>query len=706
MKILSGLFVLILLVEAVPCAAAVGTVKTKWGDAAFVTHVPASKTQVAAVLYALTDDVKDVSRCPIAKLNERGYGVITLDCTKLTGGDKAAAWAAAIKGTKAALKDDEDIDAEAIGVILDKVEPGWDEKEENWMALADAYDRKGWNADPSKVAKTRPFKVMAWNLEGKSETEKELKSLVALLKDVNPDVVLISENYGKLPQIVSMMGGGWSGEAFSMNLAVLSRWPVVKTARPYEAPWNYLDPTGPFNFGLAELTVGGQRVRVCPLWLNFEHGTPRFSTPREEELSGILASVAREIRESDVVPLIIGGDFNGYVDPHEQMMTAAGFVDTYRRFHPDLDGTNVTTWASRDGGKRIFNDYIFAKGEKAVPVSSEIFQAPWHSPFAYRSRDYESFPSDHGFVLTTFELAIPEPPKRSFRSRAGTGALVHYQGVIGEKKGCECVAQGSGVKADEGKVFTFASWNAGHFSLGKRSVSTIADAEGPARAKAYSDFLDEVGADIIGIAEYSEYFTSGSRMQAGGAVFGRYASGVVGPWHDYQWNAQFWKGFAFVTTKTVEYPQHDQRVYYLATRLKVLGEEIVFVETHLDWRTFLPGHENDRKRQMQRIVDDFKDEDCVVIAGDFNIGLRDGKGKTIDNPSEYEVFEKAGFTLGNDGRYKTCPAGMTNDAEQSYALDNVIVKGLDILEFKIFDRPDLSDHALVRARLRIPAKRD
>ena len=77
---------------------------------------------------------------------------------------------------------------------------------------------------------------------------------------------------------------------------------------------------------------------------------------------------------------------------------------------------------------------------------------------------------------------------------------------------------------------------------------------------------------------------------------------------------------------------------------------------------------------------------------------------------EYQVrpkgCEKAGFTLGNDGRYKTCPAGMTNDAEQSYALDNVIVKGLDILEFKIFDRPDLSDHALVRARLRIPAKRD
>ena len=395
------------------------TVRTRYGTAEYVKHVPDSKTQVAAVLYALTSDIGDATRCPVAKLNARGYGVVTLDCTKLSG-DRGAAWAAAIKAVKAALESDRDIDADAIGVVLDKAEPGWDEDEANWMALADAYDRKGWNADPSKVVRTQPFKVMAWNLEGKSESEKELASLAELLKDVNPDVLLVSEIYGRLPRIVSLLGGGWSGERFSMNLAVVSRWPIARTECPYEAPWNYLDPTGPFNFALAELVVRRQRVRVCPLWLNWEHGTPRFSNPRDEEMSGILASVAGEIREADDVPIVIGGDFNGYCEPHEKMMADAGFADTYRLFHPELDGTNTYTWArSTKPSDREFIDYIFSKGAKLRPVASETFHAAWHQPFEYKGKRYDSYPSDHGFILTTFELELPVPPARRFKAKKG-----------------------------------------------------------------------------------------------------------------------------------------------------------------------------------------------------------------------------------------------------------------------------------------------
>ncbi len=97
------------------------TVRTRYGTAEYVKHVPDSKTQVAAVLYALTGDIGDAARCPVAKLNARGYGVVMLDCTKLSG-DRGAAWAAAIKAVKAALASDRDIDADAIGVVLDKTE--------------------------------------------------------------------------------------------------------------------------------------------------------------------------------------------------------------------------------------------------------------------------------------------------------------------------------------------------------------------------------------------------------------------------------------------------------------------------------------------------------------------------------------------------------------------------------------------------------
>jgi len=247
--------------------------------------------------------------------------------------------------------------------------------------------------------------------------------------------------------------------------------------------------------------------------------------------------------------------------------------------------------------------------------------------------------------------------------------------------------------------FTFASWNIGHYALGKAASSTVPEAEAAKRSADYRAFLDEVGADVLGVAEYSADFTCDGATRADRAVFGRYGRRVVGPCHAYQWNALFWNGCGFVATRTVEYPQHDQRVYYVATRLKVADVEVVFVETHLDWRTFLPGHENDRKLQLAKLVEDFRDEPRVVIAGDFNVGIRTAAGKTADDPSEYAVFSAAGYALGNDGRHKTCPAGRLDAS--AYALDNVIVKGLDILEFRVFDRPDLSDHALVRARLRL-----
>lgn len=414
-----GKSVLFALVGAFASVATAGTVVTKFGTAEFEKHVPESKTQVAAILYALTENYADAARCPVAKLNARGYAVVTLDCTKLTE-NKAEGWASAIKAVKAEMANDRDIAADYIGVILDKVQPGWDEVEANWTALADSYDRKGWNADPSKVAKTRPFTVMAWNLEGKAERSAEKASLVALLKDLNPDVLLISEQYGILPDLLAGMGGGWSAERYSMNLALLAHWPIVRTERPWEGKWNYLDPTGPYNFGFAELEVDGQRVRACPLWLNWEHGKPRFSNPREVEMKGILGSIRAEIADADNVPLVIGGDFNGYIEPHEPLMEKAGFTDTYRMFHPELDGTNTWTWASsKDPSRREFVDYIFSKGAKLKPVASETFRATWHKPFEFRGKSYASYPSDHGFVLTTFELDVPRPVSKVFLTKGG-----------------------------------------------------------------------------------------------------------------------------------------------------------------------------------------------------------------------------------------------------------------------------------------------
>lgn len=242
----------------------------------------------------------------------------------------------------------------------------------------------------------------------------------------------------------------------------------------------------------------------------------------------------------------------------------------------------------------------------------------------------------------------------------------------------------------------YASWNIGHFALGKSAKSTIGPERADEMSKLYKAFLEEVGADYIGVCEYSKDFTTDCSAKAEDAAFGRYSESVVGPQHNYQWNAAFWNGFKKLNKRVKEYEKHIQNVYYLATRLDVGGVEVVFVQTHLDWSTFMDGHEHDREEQMRELIADFKDEPRVVISGDFNVGIRpkDRSVRSQDNPAEYKVFEAAGYTLGNDGSFKTAPSGNCR-----MSLDNIIVKGVELKDFKVYDRPDLSDHALVSATL-------
>lgn len=244
--------------------------------------------------------------------------------------------------------------------------------------------------------------------------------------------------------------------------------------------------------------------------------------------------------------------------------------------------------------------------------------------------------------------------------------------------------------------FKMASWNIGHYALGKDWQSKVKPQEWKDRAKAYADFLEEVDADYLGVCEYSGAFTVDGQIPADRVVFGRYDRMMIGPHHGWQWNAAFWKGFVKRGDAVKCYARHLQDVYYIANRVEIGGREVVFVQTHLDWGTQFEGHEQDRAEQMKELIADFAAEKRVVISGDFNVGIRfrDPTKKSLDNPAEYQVFAAAGFTLGNDGRHKTAPSGRCSNA-----LDNIIVKGVRLSDFRVYDRADLSDHALVSATI-------
>lgn len=246
--------------------------------------------------------------------------------------------------------------------------------------------------------------------------------------------------------------------------------------------------------------------------------------------------------------------------------------------------------------------------------------------------------------------------------------------------------------------FVYATWNIGHYSRGWDCKSAVRPEDGECRAADYRAFLDGIGADIVGVCEYAEDFTTNGSLKASAVVFGGYPGSSVGPSRVYQWNAQFWKRFGALERKTVDYVKRHQEVYYQATRLEIGGEDVWIVQTHLDWMTFKKGFEHYREGQMQKLIDDFRDKPRVIISGDFNVGDRGANGerrkKPIPAPEEYDIFVRAGYALANSNGTSTWPSD-----KPTQPLDNIIVKGLDISNVRFHQAGDLSDHDAVSCTL-------
>ena len=239
---------------------------------------------------------------------------------------------------------------------------------------------------------------------------------------------------------------------------------------------------------------------------------------------------------------------------------------------------------------------------------------------------------------------------------------------------------------------TFATWNIGHFALGKWPPG-MPVAEAHAKAPAYRAFLRQADADVIGLCEYDPYMDVSNTCDAADHVFREYPHSAKDPSGVDRLNVFYWKDAACVATGKVRFPNHSQHRFYRYVRLKIRGRVVCFVETHLDWNLQKPGHANDRADQIARLVANFKDEPYVVIGGDFNTARLEN-GKWRDAPEDYEPFRKAGFSAAHWGELKTWPA------KSPYkSIDNIFVKGFSISEQKVMADATLSDHALLRCRL-------
>lgn len=285
----------------------------------------------------------------------------------------------------------------------------------------------------------KELKVMAWNIwhggHNESLPRDGRPDVIRVINQSKADVVLMIETYGSAPQIAKATGMKYAifsknPENKHENLCIFSRYPILKKE---------IYPISSFYFIAVIIDVNGTPVRAGNLWIDYRPDATEVPTnlgeatildwekskgDRVSQITKILKILRREIADADQVPLIIGGDFNSHshldwikstadLAPYghggitvdwevSNKMTCAGFIDSWRAMHPDPSTHYGVTWLSENQPCRI--DYIYYKGSKLKAVDCEIVNFPPGENFTFRGAENLMYPSDHGFVLTTFKI--------------------------------------------------------------------------------------------------------------------------------------------------------------------------------------------------------------------------------------------------------------------------------------------------------------
>lgn len=243
---------------------------------------------------------------------------------------------------------------------------------------------------------------------------------------------------------------------------------------------------------------------------------------------------------------------------------------------------------------------------------------------------------------------------------------------------------------EEANTFTVGSWNIGHFSNGASTNSKITDANFNTSLDKYQDYIyDEINTDILILNEYSNLFTPSNLAKS--TLFNQFNKvAFEGVQSRYSCNAVYSNlelvniGSNIYNCNQTAEITHTTAIkasdyYYVSAELYINGEKIVIVGVHL-------GFDSNKTpdtvclNQIEELISKYKDEEYVIMLGDWN----------VKEFSYFDKFVDAGYTLGNtDSTLYTYPGR---------SLDNIIVKGLSISNFRVH-YTDLSDHYGVTAKI-------
>lgn len=293
------------------------------------------------------------------------------------------------------------------------------------------------NQNSGKPSAAKTLKVLSWNIwhggHYKTYGQEACDATIGIIRKSGADVVLMIETYGASDAVADSLG--FYHRLISSNLSIYSRYPIKKT-------YTYPDSISTFNFGGVEIDIDGIPVRVFDTWIHYlpdmrlvpvdlsekeildwdDAGT------RDDEIRTILTVINPMIEQTDSVPLIIGGDFNSHshLDWTEatknlynhggavvrwtvsSLMSDAGFYDSFRQLNPDPVKSLGATWLTAADSIETPNrndriDFIYYRGATIKAVESQTYDCELAKPFEFMGETF-IYPSDHGFVLTTFEV--------------------------------------------------------------------------------------------------------------------------------------------------------------------------------------------------------------------------------------------------------------------------------------------------------------
>ncbi|UNY97962.1 endonuclease/exonuclease/phosphatase family protein [Zhouia spongiae] len=289
----------------------------------------------------------------------------------------------------------------------------------------------------NSVAQDKPFtfKVMAWNiLHGANDIENGPQKAVRIIKEIDPDVILMVETYGSGKFIADALGFNFHliapedtvPDDKNVNLSIISRFPFGKR----------IDTDHPFYLGGREIIIENQAVNFFSNWFHYEpwHDEPENMGKTTEELlawekTGIKYKMIQKVlpcfkkyaAEADLIPLIIGGDMNtpSHLDWGKEtgkihndlivpwystkVLEDIGLIDSYREMNPDPLKYPGITWDTKNKKDEHRIDYIFYKGTTLKAVRSEAYKEHFNEPFEINGQEI-MYPSDHGFIVTTFQF--------------------------------------------------------------------------------------------------------------------------------------------------------------------------------------------------------------------------------------------------------------------------------------------------------------